>query len=74
MPDKALNPRDYRMAELTRGTEPYHFQRERGQLLNKQPRPPQPAIQPNRLPRLNGWGMSSFDYWRDFSKYMRRGQ
>ena len=74
MPDKALNPRDYRMAELTRGNEPYHFQRQRGQLLNEQPRPPQPAIQPNRKPRPIGWGINSLDYWRSFSTYMRRKQ
>ena len=73
MPDIVSNPRDYRMAQLTRANEPYHFQRDR-QLLNKQPRPPQPAIQPNRLSAPIGWGMSSFDYWRSFSKRMRGGQ
>ena len=71
MPDNVSNPRDYRMAELTRANEPYHFQRDR-QLFNKQPRPPQPGIQPNRLSAPVGWGMSSFDYWRGISKHMRR--
>ena len=73
MPDKAFNPRDSRMAELTRMSEPYHFQRDR-QIGNKQPRPPQPAVQPNRLSPPVGWGVSSFDYWRGLSKYMRREQ
>ena len=72
MPAEVLNPRDYRMARLTRGEEPYHFQRNR-QLLNKQPRPPQPAIQPNRKPRVIGWGMSSMDYWQGIAvDYLRR--
>jgi len=60
-------PRSYRMAQLTRASEPYHFQRDR-QLFNKQPRPAQPGIQPNSLPFSTGWGMSSMDYWRNIGK------
>ena len=55
------------------GLGPYKFQRDR-QIFNKQPRPPQPnTSQPNQLPKPQGWGMSTQDYWREvFSDYLRR--
>ena len=46
---------------------PYKYQRTR-QLGNKEPRPPQPAIQPNKRPPVIGWGMLSLDYWREVSR------
>jgi len=53
---------------------PYKYQRDR-QLGNKQPRPAQPSIQPNRKPRPQGWGMSSSDYYQEvFSEYLRQRQ
>lgn len=60
------NPRDYKAARLTRMTEPYHYQRDR-QILNKQPRPPQPGVQPNQK-RTIGWGMSTTEYWDSVMK------
>ncbi len=51
---------------------PYKWQRDR-QLGNKQPRPPQPAYQPNQLPPVQGWGGTTQDYWQTvFSEYLRR--
>ena len=56
----------------TREQEPYHYQRDR-QLGNKQPRPPQAGIQPNRLPPIQGWGLTTEAYWRAvFDDYLRR--
>ena len=68
-----IGERSYPAAKLTRLNEPYHFQRDR-QIGNKQPRPPQPSIQPNQLLSSNGWGMRSSDYWRQASQKMRREQ
>lgn len=59
-------------ARSLRQREPYHFQRDR-QIGNKQPRAPQPGIQPNRLPPVTGWGGSTTDYWDTvFSDFQRR--
>ncbi len=73
MPDLVQQPRDYAAAQLTRGNEPYHFQRDR-QLFNKQPRPAQAnTSQPNQLNSKAGWGMSKQDYWQGiFSDYLKR--
>jgi len=50
---------------------PYKYQRDR-QIGNKQPRPPQPAYQPNKKPRVEGWGLSPNDYWQKvFEAYLR---
>ena len=58
---------DFSAAERAlRQTEPYHFQRDR-QLLNKQPRPPQPAYQPNQKPPTIGWGGDTIAF--DFLKF-----
>lgn len=63
---------DYLAAKSLRQREPYHFQRNR-QILNKQPRPPQPAYQPNQLPPPQGWGGDTNSYWSEvFSGYLRR--
>ena len=63
---------DYPEAQSLRAKEPYHFQRDR-QILNKQPRPPQPGYQPNQLPPVQGWGGSTRAYWNDvFSDYERQ--
>ncbi len=57
---------------LVHQREPYHYQRDR-QLGNKQPRPPQPAYQPNQLPPLQGWGGDTFSYWNEvFDTYLKR--
>ena len=59
-------------ARMLRLREPYHFQRDR-QIGNKQPRAPQPGIQPNRLPPIQGWGGDTMGYWNDqFDDYLRR--
>lgn len=72
MADEVRNPRDYAAARLLRQTEPYHFQRDR-QILNKQPRPPQPGLQPNQKLNNVGWGMSTSDYWSSIMKdYLSR--
>ena len=70
--EETKKPRDYRMARLTRESEPYHFQRDR-QLFNEQPRPPQPGIQPNEKLRPAGWGMPTQEYWSQiFQDYLRK--
>ena len=52
--------------------EPYDAQRRRHK-PGEYPRPPQPGIQPNRLPKLKGWGMGSSDYWSEvFNDYLKR--
>ena len=57
-----------------RDQEPYHYQRNR-QIMNKQPRPPQPGYQPNQLPLAQGWGGDTRTYWNGvFSSYQRRRQ
>ena len=73
MPDFVENPRDYAAAQMTRDTEPYHYQRDR-QLFNKQPRPAQPnTSQPNQIFSKTGWGMSTQDYWQGvFEDYLKR--
>jgi len=51
---------------------PYKHQRNR-QLGNKQPRAPQPGIQPNRKPPIQGWGMDSLSYYQEvFREYLRK--
>ena len=69
---EAQRPRNYPGAVSLRQTEPYHFQRHRDSMHSSYPRPPQSAIQPNRLPRLTGWGMGTIDYWRNLSDRMRK--
>lgn len=49
-------------ARLLRQTEPYAFQRRFVQIGSNQPRPPQPAIQPNQLRRPSGWVHYVKDY------------
>ncbi len=50
--------------------EPYSVQRVRHK-PGEFPRPPQPGLQPNRLPQLQGWGGG--DYWNEvFSDYLKR--
>jgi len=73
MPDFVEQPRDYAAAQVTRATEPYHYQRDR-QYFNRQPRPSQPNIsQPNQKNAVVGWGMSSQDYWQGvFKNYISR--
>jgi len=72
MPYEAMQPRNSRVEQTTRQREPYHFQRDR-QFLNKQPRPPQAGVQPNRLPRPTGWGMTTREYFEGvFQDYLRR--
>ena len=72
MPD-FNKPRSYPAAQLTRGNEPYHFQRDR-QLFNKQPRPAQAnTSQPNQKPLVTGWGQNTQDYWRGvYDNYLKR--
>lgn len=59
-------------ARSLRQREPYHFQRDR-QIGNKQPRAPQPGLQPNKLPPVQGWGGGTMEYWGGvFNDYLRR--
>lgn len=59
-------------ARLLRQREPYHFQRNR-QIGNKQPRPPQPGLQPNRQLSIQGWGGGTQAYWDEvFKAYLKR--
>ena len=73
MPYIAENPRDSIIERQLRQTEPYKFQRDR-QLFNKQPRLAQPnTSQPNQLPLLSGWEMTTEDYYREvFQNYLKR--
>jgi len=64
--------RSYPEAVSLRQREPYAFQRSRNTIHSSYPRAPQPAIQPNRLPRLNGWGMATLDYWKNLSQRKMR--
>lgn len=59
--------------KLVERQSPYHFQRDR-QLGNKQPRPPQAAIQPNQKPPLQGFGqMTTSVYWNEvFQDYLKK--
>ncbi len=50
---------------------PYKYERLRHR-LGEFPRAPQPGLQPNRLPPIQGWGNGT-DYWQDvFSDYRKR--
>jgi len=73
MPDRVEQPRDYAAAQITRATEPYHFQRDR-QTFNKQPRPAQAnTSQPNARSAPVGWGLSTNAYWQSvMSDYLKR--
>ena len=51
-------------AQMVRQFEPYHFQREAVQHSNY-PRPPQAAVQPNRLRKQAGQGLD-FNYWANY--------
>ena len=67
------NPRDYAEARLLRASEPYHYQRQRSSTHSNYPRTAQPNIsQPNQR-SLEGWGMTTREYWDNvFSDYLRR--
>ena len=50
---------------------PYKFERLRHR-LGEFPRQPQPGIQPNRLPKPQGWGRGSANYWDEvFNDYLK---
>lgn len=51
-------------AQMVKKFEPYAFQRQFVQHSNY-PRPPQPAVQPNRLRKQAGQGLD-FNYWADY--------
>ena len=51
-------------SQFMRKTEPYAFQRQFVQHSNY-PRPPQPAIQPNRLRKMANQGLD-FNYWFNY--------
>jgi len=52
--------------------DPYGFQRERHR-QGEYPRPPQAGVQPNQLPKLQGWGMNTTEYWGSvFKDYLKR--
>ena len=65
--------RDYPEARMLRQTEPYAYQRSRNAKHWSFSRPAQPnTSQPNQRP-LQGWGMSSFEYWGAvYQKYLNR--
>ena len=51
---------------------PYKHQRNR-QIGNKYPRAPQPGIQPNRKPPVQGWGKTTLSYYQEvFVEFLRR--
>lgn len=58
---------------LLHQTDPYAFQRKRHR-LGEYPRPAQPNIsQPNQLPKPQGWGLSTSEYWNEvFNDYLKR--
>ena len=60
-------------SRMVRQKEPYHYQRQRNALHWSYPRAAQPNLsQPNQK-FLNGWGMSSFEYWNSISEeYSKR--
>jgi len=67
------HPRSYPEANIVRRTEPYHYQRRRSSTHSNYPRASQPNIsQPNQR-FLEGWGMTTRQYWDGvFSDYLRR--
>lgn len=72
MPYNTFEPRNSRVEQSVRQREPYHFQRDR-QFFNNQPRPPQPGVQPNRLPKPAGLGITNKEYYEGvFQNYLRR--
>jgi len=60
-------------ARLMRQREPYSYQRRRNTIHWNYPRASQPNTnQPNQRP-LQGWGMSSLEYWSAvYQKYLNR--
>ena len=72
MPERPTNPRNYPAARLLRQSELYQSQGNR-QRLDAYPRPAQPNMsQPNQK-TLQGWGMTTTEYWENvFKNYLRR--
>ena len=51
---------------------PYDYQRLRHR-LGEYPRAPQPGIQPNRKPPVQGWGKTTLSYYQEvFEEFLRR--